>query len=201
MYLVVSSYQRLKNVSFLITGLPSISFANIRDFITRLQNINSAEPELEPKKSSSYDTIKSNLQKLKDFNQKIKASQKHDSIELPIPATTRPPYMYFDDRTSTALPQSLLASMVFDRMATTTRTTTTTTTASTTTTSTTTSTPFSMPTFFGAALTASPASLEIIESQEDVKPIGRPGSNPTRFHHVHHHHFNVEESPDDIQKW
>ena len=97
---------------FHFTGLPSISFSNIRDFITRLQNINNAEPK---KSTSSYDTIKSNLQKLKTYNQnlnqKLKATQKQDSIELPGPAiTTRPPYMYQDESTTTALPQSLLAS-------------------------------------------------------------------------------------------
>ena len=121
----------------------------------------------------------------------MKATQKQDSIELPGPTiTTRPPYMYQDESTTTALPQSLLASMVFDRMTTTRRTTSTTTTTTTTTTS-----PFSMPSFFGAALTASPSPS--INTENDVKPLG----GPTKFHHVHTHHFNVEESPDDIQKW
>ena len=176
------------------SGLPSISFANIRDFITRLQNIN-ANSNADSKKSSSYDTIKSNLQKLKTYSNhnKLKANSKQDSIELPGPPiiTTRPPYMYLDQSTTTALPQSLLASMVFDRLTSTRRTTTTTTT-------TTTSTPFSMPTFFGAALTASPSPPMINpDPEEDVEPIG----GPTKFHHVHTHHFNAEESPDDIQKW
>ena len=174
------------------SGLPSISFANIRDFITRLQNIN-ANSNADSKKSSSYDTIKSNLQKLKTYSNhnKLKANSKQDSIELPgPPITTRPPYMYLDQSTTTALPQSLLASMVFDRLTSTRRTTTT------TTTTTTTSPPFSMPSFFGAALTASP-SPPMIHSEEDVEPIG----GPTKFHHVHTHHFNAEESPDDIQKW
>ena len=185
--------QKSSNVAFpfYFSGLPSISFANIRDFITRLQNINA---NTEPKKTSSYDNIKSNLQKLKTYsnNHKLKASQKQDSIELPgPPISTRPPYMYLDQSTTTALPQSLLASMVFDRLTSTRRTTTTTTT-------TTTSTPFSMPTFFGAALTASPSPPMINpDPEEDVEPIG----GPTKFHHVHTHHFNSEESPDDIQKW